>query len=95
MSVIIKNITNRPVSLRLNSTRTLHIGPNAASTEIVDVEVNNNSYVQRLLDRHLIDVRKVEKKVAPQRAPKSESPETTSKRAKSETEKEESTTKKK
>jgi len=44
---------NRPVSLRLNSGRTVHIAP-GATLEIEDVEVDNNAKVKKLEDRRVI-----------------------------------------
>ncbi len=54
MPVEIENLTNRPVLLRLNSGNTMHLAPCTTSTQILDVEVNNNSKVQKLQDRKVI-----------------------------------------
>jgi hypothetical protein len=52
--VTIENLSGRLVSLRLNSGTTLHIPPGPTSPEIVDIEVQNNPEVQKLLDRRAI-----------------------------------------
>jgi len=62
MSVKIENVTNRPVLLRLNSGKTLHLAPNTTSTEILEVDVNNNSKVHKLQDRKVIALHKVVKR---------------------------------
>lgn len=62
MPVEIKNLTNRPVLLRLNSGNTMHLAPSKISTQILDVEVNNNSKVQKLKDRKIISLHPVIKK---------------------------------
>lgn len=54
MFVTIENLTNRPVLLRLNSGTTLHLAPRATSSELMDVEVNQNDKVKKLEDRHVI-----------------------------------------
>ncbi len=54
MSVTIENLTNRPVLLRLNSGMTLHLAPRATSSEIMDVEVNQNDKVEKLKGQHVI-----------------------------------------
>lgn len=50
MPFTIKNTTNPPriVLLRLNSNKTLHLPPWITSTEIMDVEVDNNPMVKKL-----------------------------------------------
>ncbi len=60
MSVKIENLTNRPVLLRLNSGRTLHLAPRATSSEIGGVEVNKNDKAQKLLARHVIALHEME-----------------------------------
>jgi hypothetical protein len=52
--VTIENLTNRLVSLRLNSGTTLHLPPGTNSLEIIDVEVESNAEVQKLQDRRVI-----------------------------------------
>ena len=63
MSVVIENLTSRPVLLRLNSGKTLHVRSRATSTEIGDAEVNNNTKVQKLRDRHIISLHEAGKRV--------------------------------
>ncbi len=53
MSGKIENRTRRPVSLRLNSGKTVHIAPGGA-LEVEDVEVENNAKVKKLEDRRVI-----------------------------------------
>lgn len=71
MSVEIQNLTSRPVLLRLNSGKTLHLMSRATSTEIGDAEVNNNTKVRKLRDRHVISLHEVGKRVR-SAAPKKE-----------------------
>ena len=63
MSVEIQNLTSRPVLLRLNSGKTLHLMSRATSTGIVGAEVNNNIKVQKLQDRHIISLHEAGKRV--------------------------------
>jgi hypothetical protein len=50
----IRNITKRLVLIRLNSGRTLFVGPGAVSGEIRDQELSDNTMVAKLRDRHVI-----------------------------------------
>lgn len=61
MPVKIQNQTKKPVLLRLNSGKTLHLAPNAISSELRDAEVDNNAKVQKLQDRLVITLHKIEK----------------------------------
>jgi len=54
MPVIIKNLTNRPVLLRLNSGQTLHLTPLKTSAEVMEVEVKDNPKVEKLEERQVI-----------------------------------------
>lgn len=54
MPIKIKNLTNRPVLLRLNSGQTLHLPPRIFSNEIMDVEVANNVKVKKLQEQFVI-----------------------------------------
>lgn len=56
MHVIIKNLTNRPVLLRLNSGQTLHLAPLKTSAEVMEVEVKDNPKVEKLEERHIISL---------------------------------------
>ncbi len=71
MSVTIQNLTYRPVLLRLNSGKTLHLASSTTSTEIMDAEVNNNTKVRKLRDRHVISLHEMGKRVR-SAAPKKE-----------------------
>ncbi len=63
MHVDIENLrSNRPVSFRLNSGKTLRLGPKATETKILDVEVKNNTKVQKLQKRNIIALREAGKK---------------------------------
>jgi len=62
MPVTIENLTNRPVLLRLNSGQTLHLAPRTTSGEIREVEVKGNAKAQKLLDRRVIALHKIEEK---------------------------------
>ena len=61
MPVKIVNRTKRLVLLRLNSGTMLHLPPRTISSELMDVEVNGNRKVQKLMDLHVIALRRVEK----------------------------------
>jgi hypothetical protein len=52
--VKIENLTNRLVSLRLNSGTTLHLPPRATSPELVNAEVQSNAEAQKLQERQVI-----------------------------------------
>lgn len=54
MPVEIKNLTQRPVLMRLNSGASLHLSPGMTSHEIVDEEVRRNEKVEKLQGRHVI-----------------------------------------
>ena len=60
----IENLTERPVLLRLNSGRTLHLAPRGTSEEVSDVEVKNNAKFEKLIERRIIH-QPVEKKLSP------------------------------
>ena len=62
MSIKVENLTNRPVLLRLNSGRTLHLAPRTTSEEVMDVEVQNNAKAQKLEGRRVIALHQVEEK---------------------------------
>ncbi len=55
----IKNLTRRPVSLRLNSGTTLHLSPGTTSPQIDDVEVQSNGEMQKLQDRRVIELSEI------------------------------------
>ena len=55
----IKNLTRRPVSLRLNSGTTLHLSPGATSPQIDEVEMQSNAEVQKLQDRCVIELSEI------------------------------------
>ncbi len=55
----IKNLTNRPVLLRLNSGATLHIAPHQISGDCMEVEVRNNQIIQKLLARQVLSIHTV------------------------------------
>ncbi len=56
MSIEIKNLTSRPVLMRLNSGQSLHLAPGATSAEVLDSEVSNNPKVTKLQGRHIISL---------------------------------------
>ena len=85
MPVKIENLTDRPVFLRLNSGKTLHLAPRATTKEILDVEGTNNDKVKKLHDRHVIVQHEVIKKKKPSAASKKPIPKPTGKKAKSTT----------
>jgi hypothetical protein len=77
MPVTVENLTNRPVLLRLNSGQTLHLAPRTTSGEILDVEVKSNAKVQKLQDRRVIALHKVEEKKRSTRGPRKKKAEST------------------
>ncbi len=58
MSVKVENLTNSLVLLRLNSGTTLHLPPKAVVDDLLDVEVENNTKMQKLLSRNTIALHK-------------------------------------
>jgi len=56
VKVRIKNLTGRLVSLSLNSGTALHLAPGAVSDEILEVEISDNPKIDKLRDRHVIDI---------------------------------------
>ncbi|HMS82434.1 MAG TPA: hypothetical protein PKD12_02140 [Nitrospira sp.] len=54
MPVEIKNLTFRPVLIRLNSGASLHLSPGVTSFEIVDEEIIRNAKVQKLQEQRII-----------------------------------------
>jgi len=62
MPVKIQNLSNRPVLLRLNSGQTLHIDPRKTSGEVMNVEVERNTKVDKLVARRIIALHKVDAK---------------------------------
>ncbi len=54
MSVKIENLTTRPVLLRFNSGRTLHLAPGATEADVPESDVNHNVKVRKLQERRLI-----------------------------------------
>jgi hypothetical protein len=77
MPVTIENLSKKPVLLRLNSGKTLHLAPNKTSSELRDAEVRSNTKVQKLQDRYVIALHEVRKKGVPPDAPKKEKAEST------------------
>ena len=71
MSVKIENLTARPVLLRFNSGRTLHLGSRATSEEVLKVELSIK--VEKLQKRHVIALHDVKKR-PPAKARKKSSP---------------------
>jgi hypothetical protein len=56
MPVKITNRSNGPVALELNSGDSVHLAPGETSPPIEDVDITDNQWVERLLDRDLIGV---------------------------------------
>ena len=65
MSVKIKNLTKRPVFIRLNSGLTLHLAPASISAEILEHEINANTKAKKLKDRNVIFWPEEEKSTKP------------------------------
>jgi len=65
MPVKIENLTMKPVLLRLNSGKTLHISPRTTSIEIMDVEVKDNTMVQKLQGQCVVALHEMGKKQPP------------------------------
>ncbi|MDH3974194.1 MAG: hypothetical protein OEV42_07930 [Deltaproteobacteria bacterium] len=72
MPVKLKNLTNRPVLIRLNSGQSLHLAPRVISADIPDVEVKSNAKVEKLRKRRVIDLAEGKKKVPPVKEVKGE-----------------------
>jgi hypothetical protein len=60
--VSLKNLSNRPVLLRLNSGETLHLAPRQISREITKGEILNNQMIQKLVERGVIPEPETESK---------------------------------
>jgi hypothetical protein len=69
----IQNLTRRLVILRLNSGRSLFVGPGDYSGEIPEVDLANNSMFQKLKERGIIAVHPAVKK-HPSKRPKKKMP---------------------
>lgn len=54
MPVEIRNLTLRPVLMRLNSGASLHLSPGTTSEAIDDEEIDRNEKVQKLQERRVI-----------------------------------------
>lgn len=59
MPVEIKNLTHRPVLMRLNSGATLHLSPGMTSVAVAGEEVARNEKVQKLQSKHVIALAEV------------------------------------
>jgi hypothetical protein len=88
MSVKIENLTARPVLLRFNSGRTLHLGSRATSEEILKVELSNK--VEKLEKRYIIVLHDVGKR-PPAKTRKKASPAAKTKKQKGRKKKEKDT----
>lgn len=64
MTVEIKNLTDRPVLMRLNSGASLHLSPAATSPEIVETEIRNNEKIKKLQGRHVIALQEASRKAS-------------------------------
>ena len=53
MTIKVKNIANRPVSLHLNSGRTVHLSP-GLELDLDEVEIANNDMFDKLKERKLL-----------------------------------------
>ena len=49
-----QNLTGRPVLIRCNSGKTLHLPPRATSKAVPEAEVANNPKVEKLIKRRVI-----------------------------------------
>jgi hypothetical protein len=65
MAVTIRNKTNRPVMIRLNSGRTCYLNAGDTSGEIIDVEIAHNERLARLQGRNIIELHEIKKPAAP------------------------------
>lgn len=79
MFVKIENLTARPILLRFNSGRTLHLGSRATSEEILKVELSDK--VGRLEKRNVIALHEVSTR-PPDQARKKSSPAAKTKKTK-------------
>jgi len=61
MAVTIRNKTNRPVMIRLNSGRTCYLSAGDTSEEIIDAEIAHNEKLIRLQNRDIIELKDVKK----------------------------------
>jgi len=70
MHVKIENLSKRLVLLRLNSGETLHLAPRKTSSEIEEVEINNNPKFQKLEALQIIAKKTVGKREESLEVPK-------------------------
>ena len=56
MPVAIRNLSSRPLTIPLNSGANLRLAPGEVSQKILDVEVKDNSKIDKLLSQRAIDV---------------------------------------
>jgi hypothetical protein len=76
MSVIIENLTDKPIWLRLNSGASLCAMPRSSVTGVADGEVADNAKLKKLAERQVIRVRlageESESESAPADSPRAE-----------------------
>lgn len=67
--VVVTNVSDHLVTLRLNSGQTLILAPNVSS-EMVDQEVQGNEKVGKLSDLGILSVQKTAKQISAEKAEK-------------------------
>jgi hypothetical protein len=74
MPVEIRNLTLRPVLMRLNSGASLHLSPGMTSEAIAEGEISRNEKVQKLQDKRVIALIEVKGRVPKGRVTKATPP---------------------
>ena len=72
MPIIIDNLTDKPLWLRLNSGDSLSVMPRASGPELPDAEVAGNDKLEKLAEQRVIRVRKAGEAPEDADEPKSE-----------------------
>jgi hypothetical protein len=80
MPVEIRNLTLRPVLMRLNSGASLHLSPGMTSEAIAEGEISRNEKVQKLQDKRVIALIEVKGRVPKATPPKGEGKSSTRKK---------------
>lgn len=83
----IENLTQKPVYLRLNSGKTLHLAPGKRSPQVSDFELKSNDKVKKLEDLRVVKLHTVNQAKTPADKAKNTDakPETTAAKAKKST----------
>lgn len=71
MPVRIENLSSNPVHVRCNSGRSIRLAPKTISSDILDVDVENNDQIQKLEQRQVIALHETKREKSPSVSSKS------------------------